>query len=731
MAIGPVSLTPPAASTIRRRNPLPAITLKIGAKLDPGLAGLFNPLIASANRARAQIAKAGQDGAKEYVGGYRSAPAHAKAGFDGVAKAADGANTKIVASSKRAAQEQAKDAEYVFRMKMKFFADEERAAAKSADAQAKARTSVLSKGFAGGVGMARGALGVAGQIARGAGVNMDVGSLVGKIGSQQSMAVAASNSGYVEGDKGAAGARQDPKALLSEARAAADLARISTDDAIDGLQKFVGKTTDLETGRAILERMAVQAKSTGSNMVDVMSAAAEISLKLGDIPNKGDAIARVMSVVAKQGKLGASEMSSMVTQMAKLMGHSREFGPNIEKSMSDLGAVFQITKKFGGVNGPAQAGTSVMNLVQGLKSTAGRKALHKAGIDEDSMFEGKKGDAKRELKGLDVIIPNLLKKFDGDVVKMAAAIPNTRASAVMTGFGDIYNTAEKKEKGSGFAAATAAFKEYSQNTSDADTKAALNAANDTTVSKVQLLNNQLERVTETAAERVLPAMEKLAPTIVSIADGLGQFAAYAAENPAKTMMATLSASMIKEFAAIGLKSLVEKALSGGGSTGFNVLGAATIGVAVGSIIVAKVQSDINGGASDEKTDIDAREKKVADIQDRFKKTGSLSDEDRAELVNQKKHLDDNLNDAAKPAIGNLDIYNPLSNDTARGRGEREEHFRRTGDMSGATKDIKAMLDGSAVTAMQTAFTAALAKGVKITNLPGDKPGTTTGPGSIR
>ena len=65
------------------------IKVRVGAQLDPSAVNIFKPLIAAAAQARAKIASEGKAGASEFVGGYRTAPAAARKGFDEVAVAAE------------------------------------------------------------------------------------------------------------------------------------------------------------------------------------------------------------------------------------------------------------------------------------------------------------------------------------------------------------------------------------------------------------------------------------------------------------------------------------------------------------------------------------------------------------------------------------------------------------------------------------------------------------------
>lgn len=575
---------------------MPAIKITIGARLDPASANVFAPLIAQAERARATIGSIGKKATEEFVGGYRTAPARTKAGFDGVTKQAEQSAKAIAAAAKRTDAERASSMEHVFQIKMRYLAAEEAAEKASAEKRQKTVAGILSRGGSGAVGMVRGAIGVAGQIARGVGVNADVGSLMGKVSGQQTSATEIANSGYLEGDKGSAGVRQNPAAILSEARAAADKARISTDTALEGLQAFVGKTTDLDTGRALLSDMAVLSKSTGANMADVMNAAGSVSVKMGDIPNKAAAVSSLMSIIAKQGKVGAVEMKTMAAQISGFIGPANQFKEGIAGAVVELGAAFQLTNKFGGVKGPAQAATSVASFANDFTSKSGLKALNKAGITDDQIFADK---GKTKLKSLAEIIPALLDKAGGDLTKIAAEMPNKRSGSVLKAFQQVYNAAEATQKGSGHAATVAAFAQYGGGTSNPDTVAALGTANETTASKVQLLNNQLEKIAESASAKILPALEKLSPDLISFAGSIGDMAGYIAQNPLKSAAIALSASIAKEAAAIGLKTIIEKSLmsSVGQSLGM------TFAVAMATIAITDAVFNLQDKAKDNTRDV--------------------------------------------------------------------------------------------------------------------------------
>jgi hypothetical protein len=606
-----------------------AVRIKVGASSDGSMALVFKPLEDAAKRARVTIANEMKLAAGEVAAGYRDAPAYAKKGFGGAADEAEKADRRIVDSSAKAARERAKDIDHVLAIHQRYEREVERGLARQEAANRRVGTAAL-RSFGGYMGRAAG---FAGGIARGIGVNVDPGALVGNVVGQQAAATNVSSSGYLEGAAGAAGVRQDPKKILAEARDAADAARISTDTALEGLQAFVGKTTDLETGRALLTEMAKQSKATGSSMSDVMSAAGSIAVKMGDVPNKTEAVSSLMGIIAKQGKIGAVEMSTMAAQIAGFIGPANKFKEGIAGAVTEMGTLFQVTNKFGGVKGPAQAATSVASFVSDLTSKSGMKALKAAGVKDSDIFADK---GKTQLKDLKDIIPVLLEKTGGDLTKLAKEMPNKRSKSVLDAFAQLYNEGERGGKGGGKAAVAKTFSEYGGGTSSQDFKDALSAANETTASKVQLFNNQLEKIAEQGAAKLLPALEKLGPSIIAAVDAFAKVTGWAAENPGKAITAAIAASIGK--AAIG--DALAKSIAGAiGGKGGLALGAVALTATAVTLITETMEQKAAAGEESAGAEVDYNQRLMMKAAKQLKATGSVDQETKAALLQARAEME--------------------------------------------------------------------------------------------
>lgn len=560
--------------------------MRVGAVLDPGSARVFDGIIAAANRARKSIGRAGAQGSEEFVGGYRTAPAAARKAFGDVDKEAERSAKAAARVADKKAKEEARAAEWVYQIKKRYLDKEEREAERTQRSREKAIRGGISNAAGTFRGLVGRGVGVAGEIARGAGVDFNIGSLVQKHVALEKAATDITASAYVEGASGSVGKRQDPHAVMSAVRAASNTAAVSSDQTMEGLQKFVGKSTDLETGTKVLAKMAVLSKSTGSNMADMMDAAGDVAVKLGDGADKADILYGLMKSVAKQGQVGASEIRTMAPFIGRVMQSAKQFDGSITDAARDLGMVFQITKKEQGLTVGAAA-TATSRFVDSLKSKGGMKALHSIGLKDEDVFT-KSGS----LKSLRDIIPKAMELTAGDPRKIAKAFPNVMAARVANAFGGVYRNAEQQKKGSGKAAVLAMMGEYGGEMSEKQINESLARAMSTTESKVQLFNNRMEEIASDTLPRLVPAFEKLAPHVETAANAFANVVAWTAENPGKAILAAIVGSIGK--AALG--EGISKALS---STNLSVAGAVFFTSAAATIAITDAVISMRQQAEDQ------------------------------------------------------------------------------------------------------------------------------------
>jgi hypothetical protein len=377
--------------------------------------------------------------------------------------------------------------------------------------------------------LARGALNlgarVAGDLASGAGVDFDVASLVAKNVDLEKRATDLSNSSYMVGENGANGQRQDAGAIIAQARGVADATGFDTGSALEGLQAFVGKTGDLETGRAVFKDLAMLSKATGTNLEDMVNAAGDVANGLGDIPDKAAVIQQVMQSIAGQGKLGAVEISDMATQMAKLAANAGQFAGDQAQNIALLGALAQEARQRGGASSATMAATSVAGFVNTLKTPARIAAFQQA--------TGKKVyDAQGMIRNPQELIMEALRARGMDPEGFKKIFANVQGARAVEGFATIYRKAGGGEAGE--AAVTAEFQRLTRAAMGlGETQDSFRRSIETTSSRVQIFNNKLQDTVNELQSSFMPLLQDLSPVLLAVVRAGTGFASWALGLKAK------------------------------------------------------------------------------------------------------------------------------------------------------------------------------------------------------
>lgn len=411
--------------------------------------------------------------------------------------------------------------------------------------------------------VAGGAMRIAGGIMGGMGIDGSVQHAVSTKMEREKIATDISNSGLME-----SGTRNrtkvDPKDIMAQAAKVGAATATDPTKVLEGLSAFVGKTGELDTGLATMEMMAKVAKATGSNFDDVANAAGAISNKLGDVPDKGAAIQKVLLAMAGQGKVGAVEIKDLASQMEKLTSQATKFKPNAQMrkmmgsdagaNIATLGVLAQSARRTE-KGTAAQATQSAMAFVRDLSSQTSIKRLGGKQFTDAS---------HTQLKDPQEIIKDIISETKGDVGKLSYLMPNQNSRAVPNSFMDPYKKAydstrgtEKEKDTAGRAAIDAAFNELKNATmSDVTMQKQLAAALDTTASKAELFQQKLDTVIGGMADKVMPALIKMAPLAEKAATALGAVAEFAGKNPEAAAGLTIGAYVLKAMASQAVSNMM-------------------------------------------------------------------------------------------------------------------------------------------------------------------------------
>jgi len=511
------------------------IKIRVGASLESNAASVFQPLIKASERARAAI-QSNLNAALKAGGGAGGTKGGVKHNVDALDRELDKMANDILRKEERAQRRRTAAVNEGTRERVRIEKQAAKAIEKAEAAPARQRRSGFWSGGGGAIGIGRrsgmrvprgvamaygyGGAGVS-AFARGMGVNTDVGSMMQEGIENQSLAQKIVNSAPKFSDAGAAERQSAAGELEGQAQKIGNATATSTSETLQGLEAFVAKTGDFDTATSTMTDLAKLSKATGTNLVDMANAAAEVSLNLGDVPDKGKVVYDTMRAIAGQGKLGAVEIKDLATQMAKVATRAGMFEGDRGTNIAILGGMAQTAKAHGGAASATQAAQSVVAFASTLTKGATIKAWGKATITEGGKTFNMSpfvDGSKTQLRSPEELILMAMKSTKGDLQKLGKLFPNEAAKRVAGGYADIYRQAGGGEEG--LKAIDRTFKEFAAAAmTDADVAAGFASAMATSKSKVQVFNNEMQQASEKLEVALLPAAEALVPVLLAMVGG--------------------------------------------------------------------------------------------------------------------------------------------------------------------------------------------------------------------
>jgi len=385
-------------------------------------------------------------------------------------------------------------------------------------------------GVAAGRGISQGISGVMGATRSVAGTVMQLGGgfsvadSVRKATEASGLAADIANSGLIPAGPGVRTENTTKKStadILGAARGTAVEYGMDTQEALGGLQKFVGVSGDLHMGMQLLPQLAQLARATGSSLEDVAAAAGNVAMNLGDVDKDGSKTMAVLRGVAAQGKLGAVEMRDLASQMAKLTAAAGQFSGDEVQNILMMGVLAQEARGKGGAASPQMAATAVAGFVNTLKTPARIAQFKERGID---VFD----PTTKLLKDPRQIILQSLEKTQGDPEAMKKMFANVMGERAVTGFANIYRKGEAEQKGSGKAKVEAEFARLSGVMTSQDVaRAASDRMRESDAQMAKVMAEFDRAVAEKLVPKLLdmvPVIEKLIPIFIDLnAQALPQF----------------------------------------------------------------------------------------------------------------------------------------------------------------------------------------------------------------
>jgi hypothetical protein len=610
----------------------PAIRIRVGAALDSNISNAFKPIVQAAREARQAIedemarawaairGEGSAVGPGAGMGGpYRAVVKEAERAADKIVETEKKKQRKIEQEEKRAQRRRESAERYVAKIKDRHFAAEQRREERDGRTEKRERVG-RSKAIIGGagkniVGVGKGALGIAGSVARGAGVQTDLGAYVGKAVELETRASELSAAAYDE--KRDKGKRLDPKELVTLGRQVGQEAAFDPSQVLEGLQAFVGKTGDLQTGKAALPGLAKLARATGTSLEDMVGAAGESAKALGEVgpgkdfetaEAKGKALVNVLRLIAGQGKVGAVELKDLAKYGGRLAAASQAFGGDASKNLGDMGALAQLAVSRGGAASAAEAATSVAGFANTLKTPARAKEFAAHGVDIEDKEKGgfrsvrdilKDASAKAVEKAGDKGSSTLeFKKMFANIMGARAADPAMQAYSKAFRENLAVTKSKTKADEAGRAAVDEMFDAFGKAISANEEKDSFDRSMQTGAAKVQLFNNRLGEIGARVAEKILPELERFAPTIVKLAESMAKLVSVAVDNPGAAIALAITGSIAKAAIGNAVSGAVTKMIEGAATKMGGVgLASAAITIAAATLIISKIAEEKEKGAA--------------------------------------------------------------------------------------------------------------------------------------
>lgn len=193
-------------------------------------------------------------------------------------------------------------------------------------------------------------------------------------------------------------------ALRENIIATANDAKQSWDGTLDSYTEMINRTGDLKFASSAIKTIAVAAKATTSEMLDITAVATGLNMNLAIT---GDKLEDSFAILLSQGKQGSFVFSELAGQSERLFSAAAVLGLKGTSDLKKYGAFLQMIRpSFGSAE---EASTMVKNIMQRIKNEAPEiKKLLKFDVY----------NADKTLKPFDEIIRGVVSGAGGDSTKL-------------------------------------------------------------------------------------------------------------------------------------------------------------------------------------------------------------------------------------------------------------------------------------------------------------------------
>lgn len=179
---------------------------------------------------------------------------------------------------------------------------------------------------------------------------------------REKMATSISNQAWIPGGNGPAGSQDkvDPQKIIADATRAGIATGIDTNEILQGVEKYVAHTGDLETVTKHMVDIGKVAKANGSTFNDMAQAMSEIANEMVGVEDKGAAAFQVVRALAGQGQVTAIELRDQAKYVAMVTSQSNfyKIDPRHKATLEKQGITDEVGQRMAVIGGLAQMARS-------------------------------------------------------------------------------------------------------------------------------------------------------------------------------------------------------------------------------------------------------------------------------------------------------------------------------------------------------------------------------------
>jgi len=388
----------------------------------------------------------------------------------------------------------------------------------------------------------------------------------------------------------ATGSTRGGKHFERLARSTADATSGDPASSLRLASRFAAKTGTYGNLDSIVPQLASLAKASGADYEQVGEAAGMVFQQMRNEADPIQATLDTLRAIIGQSAEGAVDMPDYAKQLGRVAAGAFKFDGDRSKNVAALSALTQIAMERGATS-PADAARSTSSFVSTLGKGARLAQFEAAGVPiykDDVISDGKAirdgrvipkgevaaGEKRNTLRPLDEIIKDSFRATEGNIPMLGKMYMDVLGRKGVESLGSEYQAAGGGE--AGIKAIEKVFDRYMNATLTKETEQQnLKDVEGTAAAKAQKFQNNLDKIVNVTAEKLLPAMEKLAPGFLKIAEVLGSTATWIAENPKSAVAIGIGGTIARAGLESYFRGQIEAMILGKGGAN-----AATVGTAV-------------------------------------------------------------------------------------------------------------------------------------------------------